>query len=924
MAAAATSTGPIGIEQINTTFYVWGGGVGFDTIQAAVDFIRLNNSGVGEIQVVHGHPYGENISTITGGGAGTIIIDNRDGHDQRWNWNGTNYVPTYFMQLAGFVAEGMPQQLPASILMGFSPTGDFGNGSGNLIVTADPTMGMPSFNLSLAPQDGTALLTFLRAALDPAGIPRIQMPETLEIYKNNSYPDTFSLWVGQGVDFTGSKGMYVWARPDDDAIDFQGETIPGTYDQTIRLNYLGGDVNIGVHALITEGGDLSCETVNTGGITAGTIDAEDATFQTCLVDDSPVRTFANTADGPSQGMIWPTIGIPVSQGDHWQNPSIDPATVPRTNTANTFTGLNTIGALTVTGAFTAIMNNGTAPPIVAPSAGGFALGWNAHAGVGETDFINSHGGGGGGFFWFNVGGGVIIGPTTVPSMALDGANTLTVNGDVITRSVHATGSSSLAATANSVWMDFLPGDGGRFITIGPSAGVLSAMQFASIDSAAGNFTTYARFTTDASRNVHYNVYGDIIGTALHAAGPANLAVQAGSIWLDYLSPNGGRLIAVGPSAGVLSGIQLAGIDGAGGNYLEYAHFAADASLNVTFTVDGSVNAQQLIINTSATGNAGTIVSMQPNMGAGANTGFYVGQSNSNVNTAFYGFTYAGNASAANVGLVGIVGGSYATFTPAGNWNFAGNVTSSYQFISGASGFSVQGGGAGFFWDGGSTFIDGAPNGRLLINAHPGAGSVCQVTGTFEVVGTKTFVVPHPFDDTKELIHACLEGPENGVYYRGEVTTTNGTAEIALPEYFEPLTYDTDRTVLLTQIFEDDDDVVIGSNTPATLLASRVKDGKFKIRSTNPTVKVYWEVKAVRRINVDRLEVERVRYIPTATLKETDNAQLIPQPILPPAPSNAGIDRDRTPEAGESQPQKVRTGDAANPGSNRARKSHKGA
>jgi len=869
MAAAATSTGPIGIEQINTTFYVWGGGVGFDTIQAAVDFIRLNNSGVGEIQVVHGHPYGENISTITGGGAGTIIIDNRDGHDQRWNWNGTNYVPTYFMQLAGFVAEGMPQQLPASILMGFSPTGDFGNGSGNLIVTADPTKGMPSFNLSLMPQDGTALLTFLRAALDPAGIPRIQMPETLEIYKNNSYPDTFSLWVGQGVDFTGSKGMYVWARPDDDAIDFQGETIPGVYDQTIRLNYLGGDVNIGVHALITEGGDLSCETVNTGAITAGTIDAQDATFEDCLVGDSPVRTFANTADGPSQGMIWPTIGIPVSAGDHWQDPSInpaslavwppvgvpvstgtawspsiDPATIPRTNTANTFTGLNTIGALTVTGAFTAIMNNGTAPPIVAPSAGGFALGWNAHAGVGETDFINSHGGGGGGFFWFNVGGGTIIGPTTVPSMAIDGANTLTVN-------------------------------------------------------------------------------GDIVGTALHAAGPANLSVKAASIWLDYLSPNGGRLIAVGPSPGVLSGIQLAGIDSAGQNYLEYAHFAADASLNVTFTVDGTVSAQQLIITSPASGNAGTIVSMQPNMGAGVNTGFYVGQSNSNVNAAFYGFTYAGNASASNVGLVGIVGGNYATFSPAGNWSFAGTVTSASTVVSGPSGFSVQGG-PSFSWDGGSSFLDGAPNGRLLINAHQGAGSVCQVTGTFEVFGTKTFVVPHPADETKELIHACLEGPENGVYYRGEVTTTNGTAEIVLPDYFEPLTYEEERTVLLTQIFEDDDDVVIGSNTPATLLASRVKDGKFKIRSTNPTVKVYWEVKAVRRINVDRLEVERVRYIPTATLKETDNAQLIPQPILSPAPSDAGVDRDRTPEAGESQSQKVRAGDAANTGSNRARKSHKGA
>jgi hypothetical protein len=912
MAAAATSTGPIGIGQVNTTFYVWGGGAGFDTIQAAVDFIRLNNSGLGEIQVVHGHGYGENIGTITGGSAGTIIIDNRDGHDQRWYWNGTNYVPTYFMQLAGFVAEGMPQQLPASILMGFSPTGDFGNGSGNLIVTADPTMGMPSFNLSLAPQDGTALLTFLRAALDPAGIPRIQMPETLEIYKNNSYPDTFSLWVGQGIDFTGSKGMYVWARPDDDAIDFQGETIPGTYDQTIRLNYLGGDVNIGVHAIITEAGDLSCQTVNAAGITAGTIDAQDATFETCIVNDSPVRTFANTADGPSQGMIWPEIGIPVSAGDHWQDPSINPAslavwppvgvpvstgtawspsippaTIPRTNTANTFTGLNTIAAVTVTGAFTALMNNGSSPPVVAPSGGGFALGWNSQAGSGETDFINSHGGGGGAFYWYNVGGGTIVGPTTVPNMMLDSSNTLRVNGDSIAYSVHATGTSQLGAIPNSVWMDFIGGTGARIVTTGPSTGVLNLLQFAAIDSGGGNFMELGRLTSN----------GMIVTNGFHA-GPLTPGGISG-VGLDFYQSNGRISVANPTSTSLVGGFQIIGYSSDFSQTYTYMTLIDDVNgIHAVIYPLCYLAAGQLRIGQRAGGswNTGT-----PNINTDGTS--LILNSVSNNGSIFFNYDEGTT----------VVFGNGASGT-AGTVDTAGNAVFNGIVQSGPTGVSA-GGGPRMWFDGGSSFIDGAPGGRLLINQTPGAGSTCQVTGTFEVFGTKTFVVPHPSDETKELIHACLEGPENGVYYRGEVTTTNGTAEIVLPDYFEPLTYEEERTVLLTQIFEDDDDVVIGSNTPATLLASRVKGGKFKIRSTNPTVKVYWEVKAVRRINVDRLEVERVRYIPTAEMKEMELAKRAQPKIT--GPDGSGTAQDREP-----QPETIRAGHADAAGSGRVRKSHK--
>ena len=33
--------------------------------------------------------------------------------------------------------------------------------------------------------------------------------------------------------------------------------------------------------------------------------------------------------------------------------------------------------------------------------------------------------------------------------------------------------------------------------------------------------------------------------------------------------------------------------------------------------------------------------------------------------------------------------------------------------------------------------------------------------------TKTFIIDHPIDKNKYLVHGCLEGPEFGVYYRGK-------------------------------------------------------------------------------------------------------------------------------------------------------------
>jgi len=69
--------------------------------------------------------------------------------------------------------------------------------------------------------------------------------------------------------------------------------------------------------------------------------------------------------------------------------------------------------------------------------------------------------------------------------------------------------------------------------------------------------------------------------------------------------------------------------------------------------------------------------------------------------------------------------------------------------------------------------------------------------------TKNFIIDHPNKENKKLIHACLEGPENGVYIRGRIKDN----KILLPEYWTNLIdYDT-ITVSLTPIGSHQDLIV---------------------------------------------------------------------------------------------------------------------
>lgn len=75
---------------------------------------------------------------------------------------------------------------------------------------------------------------------------------------------------------------------------------------------------------------------------------------------------------------------------------------------------------------------------------------------------------------------------------------------------------------------------------------------------------------------------------------------------------------------------------------------------------------------------------------------------------------------------------------------------------------------------------------------------------------KNFVIPHPTKEGKQLVHTCLEGPENGVYVRGKLLNKT---EIELPEYWTKLVDENTITVSLTPIGAHQDIIVkrIGDN-----------------------------------------------------------------------------------------------------------------
>ena len=102
-------------------------------------------------------------------------------------------------------------------------------------------------------------------------------------------------------------------------------------------------------------------------------------------------------------------------------------------------------------------------------------------------------------------------------------------------------------------------------------------------------------------------------------------------------------------------------------------------------------------------------------------------------------------------------------------------------------------------------------------------------------GPKSFVIDHPLNPERYLVHGCIEGPEMGVYYRGEskIEVNHSSSQIILPDYVSTLAYD--FTVQITPIY-------CGKKTNI-LSTSEVENNIFTVYGKS--TQFYWFVYGVK-------------------------------------------------------------------------------
>ncbi len=110
----------------------------------------------------------------------------------------------------------------------------------------------------------------------------------------------------------------------------------------------------------------------------------------------------------------------------------------------------------------------------------------------------------------------------------------------------------------------------------------------------------------------------------------------------------------------------------------------------------------------------------------------------------------------------------------------------------------------------------------------------QVNGTLSK-SAGSFRIDHPLSPkTHFLSHSFVESPDMMNIYNGNVTTdSDGFAEVTLPDWFEAL--NRDFRYQLT---------VVGSFAQA-MVAEKVSDNRFAIRTSEPNVEVSWQVTGIR-------------------------------------------------------------------------------
>ncbi|MBK8046883.1 MAG: hypothetical protein IPK16_07025 [Anaerolineales bacterium] len=127
-------------------------------------------------------------------------------------------------------------------------------------------------------------------------------------------------------------------------------------------------------------------------------------------------------------------------------------------------------------------------------------------------------------------------------------------------------------------------------------------------------------------------------------------------------------------------------------------------------------------------------------------------------------------------------------------------------------------------------------GRVAVN-----GTLLPYAGAMQI--------DHPLDPAnKTLSQSLVQSPDMMSIYNGNITTdANGDATVALPAYFEAL--NGDYRYQLT---------VVGQFAQA-IVAEKIANNQFKIKTDKPSVEVSWQVTGVRHdpyANANRIAVEQ--------------------------------------------------------------------
>jgi len=241
---------------------------------------------------------------------------------------------------------------------------------------------------------------------------------------------------------------------------------------------------------------------------------------------------------------------------------------------------------------------------------------------------------------------------------------------------------------------------------------------------------------------------------------------------------------------------------------------------------------------------------------------------------------SGSIDASGIGLVAGGGNNFA----GGNAGAGIDVSGGSSFTTGGVGISSVGGdaepfpgqgsglgGAGVHARGGVATGPAGAGGDGIF-AQPGVGANgaksglagnfqgdVQVTGNLSK-GGGSFKIDHPLDPAnKYLYHSFVESPDMMNIYNGNITTdATGEAVVTLPDWFQAL--NRDFRYQLT---------VIGQFAQA-IVARKISDNSFTIRTSAPGVEVSWQVTGIRQdawanahripVDQDKSEPERGYYL----------------------------------------------------------------